>query len=218
MWYEYEVIMKKQIYLRIFAIIILALILSFILVFPKLGILLVEGDNHAKTDAAILLMGSVADRVLQASDLYLSGRVKKIIIAESFMDGHEYLIDRGAQVIGDAQRSEDLAIQLGVSKDDIIVLAGEAKSTQDEAYIIRDFLRDTDIKSVTVVTSSYHSKRSRMIFSKALEAFDITVYASPSIYDSFNPQKWWKDREDMKKVITECLKFANYFLREQFMF
>ena len=36
--------------------------------------------------------------------------------------------------------NEAIAVQLGVPEEDIIILEGNAKSTQDEAVKIRDFL------------------------------------------------------------------------------
>jgi uncharacterized SAM-binding protein YcdF (DUF218 family) len=112
------------------------------------------------------------------------------------------------------------AIDLGVPEENILILEGDAKSTQDEALIIREYIRNNRaIESIILVTSKYHSGRSKKIFRKALSGLDreISIYSSPSKYDTFNASQWWKDKEDIKWVVLEYLKLANFYFREQFL-
>ncbi len=112
------------------------------------------------------------------------------------------------------------AVELGVPENHIIILEYGAFSTQDEAICVRDYLKDREeINSLILVTSKSHSVRSKKIFEKALGALDrdITVISSPSEYDTFNPEQWWRNREDAKAVILEYLKLLNFYLREQFL-
>jgi hypothetical protein len=46
---------------------------------------------------------------------------------------------------------------------------------------------------------------------------EISIYSSPSKYDTFNASQWWKDKEDIKWVVLEYLKLANFYFREQFL-
>ena len=46
---------------------------------------------------------------------------------------------------------------------------------------------------------------------------EIDIYSSPSKYDSFNVNQWWRNREDFEFVVLEYLKLANYYFREQFL-
>ena len=87
------------------------------------------------------------------------------------------------------------------------------KFMQDNYYSHRE------IESFILVTSKYHSSRSKKIFRKALSGLDreISIYSSPSKYDPFNASQWWKDREDMKCVVLEYLKLAHFYFWEQFL-
>ena len=110
-------------------------------------------------------------------------------------------------------------MELGVLEDDIILLDGDAKSTKDEAIALRDYLREEkSISSISLVTSKYHSRRAKKTFARVLEDLnrDITIVSSPSKYDSFKAEAWWKDREDFKKLVMEYLKFINFYLRDQY--
>lgn len=99
------------------------------------------------------------------------------------------------------------AIDLGIPEEDVLILEGNSRSTQDEALTIREYIRNNrEIESIILVTSKYHSGRAKKIFKKALNVFD------PS-----NVKQWWKDREDIKWVVLEYLKLANFYFWEQFL-
>jgi len=109
---------------------------------------------------------------------------------------------------------------LGVADENRIILEGNAKSTQDEALTIREYIRNNrEISSIIIVTSKYHSGRAKKIFRKTLSSLDreINIYSNPSKYDPFNASQWWKDREDIKWVILEYLKLAHFYFWEQFL-
>ena len=103
-----------------------------------------------------------------------------------------------------------------VAKEDIIILPGNAQSTQDEAVAIEQFLKNRpDVDTILLVTSKFHSHRSELIFNKALADLDVEIYSAPTPYDPFQARGWYKDREDIQSVVTEYIKLANYFVLEQ---
>ena len=63
---------------------------------------------------------------------------------------------------GHAQRSKMAAIDSGVPEENILILDGNIRSTQDEALILREYIRNNkEIESIILVTSKYHSRRSK---------------------------------------------------------
>ncbi|TJX13972.1 YdcF family protein [Tissierella creatinini] len=210
--------MKKKNHRKIIiAFIVLVIILA--LSFPRLGQWLVAEDDIVKSDIIVVLMGSVPDRILQAVDLYQEGEADKIVVVNSHRVAYDELLGRDVEIPGDAQLSKTAANSLGIPNEDIIILEGDAKSTQDEALAVREFLRSNDeIDSMILVTSKYHSARAKKIFTRALDSLnrDIGILSSPTKYDSFNAKYWWRNREDAKRVITEYMKLVNFYVREQF--
>ncbi len=201
----------------IISLIVLMIIL--VIVFPRLGKWLVAEDEIVKSDIIVVLMGSVPDRILEAVDLYQDGFADQIVMVNTHMVGYDILLNRGVEIPGNAQLSQSAANSLGVQDEDILILDGNAKSTQDEAVIIKNYLRDKkNIDSIILVTSKYHSKRTKKIFVKALDGLNpgIIVTSSPSKYDTYNSEHWWRNREDVKRVIFEYLKLFNFYTREQF--
>jgi uncharacterized SAM-binding protein YcdF (DUF218 family) len=116
--------------------------------------------------------------------------------------------------------SKTAAIDLGIPEEEVLILEGNSRSTQDEALTIREYIRNNrEIESIILVTSKYHSRRAKQIFKKALSVLDqeIDIYASPSKYDPSKVNQWWKDREDIEWVVLEYLKLANFYFCEQFL-
>ena len=204
-------------------LLILFVFFIFVSVFliPNLGQWLVAEDELQESDMIVVLTGSVPDRILQAVDIYNERYSDKIVLVNGYRVCYDIFVERGVEIPpGNAQLSKMAAIDLGVPEENILILEGNAKSTQDEALIIREYIRNNrEIESIILVTSKYHSGRSKKIFRKALSGLDreINIYSSPSKYDPFNVNQWWKDREDIKWVVLEYLKLANFYFWEQFL-
>ena len=217
---QYNMITGKKI-TTILVILFAFFIFVSVFLMPNLGQWLVALDELQASDMIVVLTGSVTDRILQAVDIYNERYSDKLVFVNSHRVGYDIFVERGVEIPpGNAQLSKMAAIDLGVPEENILILEGNAKSTQDEALIIREYIRNNRaIKSIILVTSKYHSGRSKKIFRKALSGLDreINIYSSPSKYDPFNINQWWKDREDIKWVVLEYLKLANFYFREQFL-
>jgi uncharacterized SAM-binding protein YcdF (DUF218 family) len=165
-------------------------------------------------------MGSVYDRILEAVDLCNEGYSDKIVLINSYIAAKDIIINRGIKVYGDTLLSKMAATDLGIPEEDVLILEGNSRSTQDEALTIREYIKNNrEIGSIILVTSKYHSRRAKQIFKKALSVLDkeIDIYSSPSKYDPSNVNQWWKDREDIKWVVLEYLKLATFCFWEQFL-
>lgn len=205
---------RKYRLLLIFVLILLPLVSLPIIFIPRAGHFLVSQDALQKSDIIVVLMGSIPDRILEAADLYHQGYAKEIIMVETYMVGHTALVKRGVIVPDQAKLSKLAAVELGVPEKKITIIAGESRSTRDEARYIKDYLqKHLEINTVTLVTSKYHSTRARKIFVQALGSLehDITLISHPSKYDTFNPDAWWQDREDAISVLLEYLKLIDFY-------
>ena len=217
---QYNMITGKKIK-TILVILFAFFIFVSVFLIPNLGQWLVAEDDLQASDMIVVLMGSLPDRILQAVDIYNERYSDKIVFANSYKDDYDIFVERGVEIPpGNTQLSKMAAIDLGVPEENILILEGNAESTQDEALIIRKYIRNNRaIESIILITSKYHSGRSKKIFRKALSSLhrEINIYSSPSKYDPFNVNQWWKDKEDIKCVVLEYLKLVNFYFREQFL-
>lgn len=206
--------------LKLKALLIFLLLVSIISVIGcrKVGLWLIKEDHPEKADAIVLLTGSIADRVLQAADIYQSGYAEKIIIAEEYMGAYKELEERGFSIISKTTQTKKALVFFDVPPDSIIILSGDAESTMSEALIIRNYIsQNSYIDTILLVTSSWHTRRASIIFKKAFSEMETpaTVLSIPSAYNKFNAEKWWQSKEDIQVVILEYMKLMNFLLFEK---
>jgi uncharacterized SAM-binding protein YcdF (DUF218 family) len=159
-------------------------------------------------------MGNFTDRVLKTADLYGSGLANRVIIAEESMGGYKGLTDRGVKIISHTSQAVSSLVALGVPADSITVLPGDARSTLDEAVIVRDYIgTNPGLDTLILVSSPYHLRRSSVIFGKAFKEAGLTVFTGTSgsgTYTGFDADRWWRSKEDIQHVLTEVIKIGSF--------
>lgn len=183
------------------------------------GTWLIKKDNPVRADALVILMGSIPDRILEAADLYKAGLADRVVIVEESMGAYRELETRGAHIISNTQQCRNAAIALGIPSENIIVLPGDARSTQQEAIKVREYMKARPgIDTILLVTSSNHTRRASMLFEKAFNksGMQIVVYSCPSKYSNFNGKGWWKQKENIQVVLFEYIKIANFLFIEKY--
>ena len=211
--------MKKPKKLFTTVIVILVVVALIRLSLPSLGNYLVAEDEPQQSDIIVLLMGSGPDRMLGAVDLYHAKYADEILMVRNMVRGYNLVVSQGVNIPHDTDIAKDVAVQLEVPEEKITVLPGDALSTQDEAIQVREYLKnEPDIDSLIIVTSKSHSGRAKKIFVKAMSSIDreIKVLSCPTEYDDFNADRWWKDREDLKRGALEYLKLMHFYVKDQF--
>ena len=109
-------------------------------------------------------------------------------------------------------------ISPGIPQDSITILPGDARSTLDEALEVRDYMAGKPWIDILILASSAaHMRRAYMIFNAALRNTEKPVYVgcSPSAYSSFNPDKWWRRKEDIQSVLGELVKIGSFMVFEK---
>lgn len=202
----------------IFSGVLVALVLLYSVTLSRAGIWLARDDEPVHADALVLLMGGIADRVLQVADLYNQGMAPRVIIVTESMGAYRALEERGIKLISSTVQVRDALIRLGVPADSIVVLPGDARSTMNEAEVIEGYLEsDKRIDTLALVSSSYHMRRAGMIFETAFKDLDnkVTVLCSPSDYTNFRARGWWKHREEIQAVLSEYIKIGSFVFLER---
>ena len=179
---------------------------------------LARDDMPPQADAMILLMGSFPERVLQAVDFYHEGIADRLIIVYESMGAYQALADRGATVIRTTEQARDAAVALGIPDSCITLLPGDARSTLDEAMVVRDYLAGKQsMDTLVLVSSPAHMRRAYMIFRSVLHKSGINacIGCSPSKYSSFKADRWWRRKEDVQSVLSEWLKILSFTVFEK---
>jgi len=170
------------------------------------------GDRPQKADA-ILVLGGDYSRPFQAAELYRQGLASKIYVSvPAREDQHRLLDEAGIAFPREEEIVREVLLKKGVPASAIGYLGKASVSTAAEAQAARALFAK-EAPRLLVVTSPYHLRRSRMIFSDALPAADIRVIATS--YDPF-PHAWWKDQSAARNVLLELAKITYYQLGGRF--
>jgi uncharacterized SAM-binding protein YcdF (DUF218 family) len=151
-------------------------------------------DPLSRADAIIVLSDDnfYADRATHAADLYRHG-MAPIVVASG---------RRLRPNAGIAELMEHDLIERGVPKDKILRLSHNAENTREEAETTAQQALERKWRSVIVVTSNYHTRRARYIFSHVFPPQTL-VRVSGARDGDFDPDHWWQARKSLKEFVRE---------------
>ena len=169
-------------------------------------------DQPRKADAIVVLGGGF-ERPFQAADLYRQGYAPRIYVSAPARE-HQYRIldEAGIPYPREEDVVREVLLKKGVPAGAIALLGKDLISTAGEAQAARALFAQRGVR-LLVVTSPYHLRRARMIFTDALPAADIRMIATS--YELF-PQAWWKDQSAARNVLLELAKIVYYELGGRF--
>jgi uncharacterized SAM-binding protein YcdF (DUF218 family) len=174
---------------------------SFLLIF--LANFLVIEDPLKKADIIIVLSGDLTgERVSHAVELFKKRYANKIIM----------IGDKIQWNTSEPEIMKKHAIHLGISEKDIMVV-NQGKSTYAQAKKLLEVMKENNFKSAIVVTSNYHTKRTKYVFRKIFSPSKLTVIVLPSSSNRFNSLNWWKTSEQAEVLFHEYTKLLWYWLR-----
>ncbi len=101
----------------------------------------------------------------------------------------------------------------GVEEEDIVILDGQSRSTFGDIRALARFLEASPQARVTLVTSGYHTRRTRWTVDRLLgeRARQVTFVSAPT--DGFGTDRWWEVDEGFIAIVGEYLKLGYYALR-----
>jgi len=94
--------------------------------------------------------------------------------------------------------------QRGVPDSAILSYPRPVENTREEAEALRKLAMERGWRHALIVTSSYHTRRTRFIFNRVWpKDYEFRVIAA---HDSdFDPDSWWRTREGLKLVFHETV-------------
>lgn len=181
----------------------------------RLAAYLVVADPLEAADGIVVLSGDETARCPTAANLFLQGWAPKIVLTKSYYP-HEALALRryGIAELESHEKCRAILQFLRVPAQAIEVVDGYNESTADEAYRLQRYLQGQGMQRVIVVTSSFHTRRSRVLLRRVLggSGVAVSVQAAPANF-LFDPQGWWRRRRDSTTLLWEYQKLVFYALR-----
>ena len=171
---------------------------------PLLGRFLIVSDKLEKSDVIIVLgTHTKGQRVDWAAKLSKRGLAEKII-----MCGYQM-----GWKTSTAEIMKRQALALGIPDKAIILDYGwKNHGTWDNAINALSIVKENNFKSAIVVTSNFHTRRSRLAFYKIFKDTNVKILMSPCPGGSYGPEQWWKSRRLIESVFLEYVKLIYYLL------
>jgi uncharacterized SAM-binding protein YcdF (DUF218 family) len=196
---------RRWILLAGVACLLIALALS---AFFGVGRWLVVEDPLAKARAIAVLSGGMPVRAIEAAKLYRQGYAPAVWLTHSPEPG-ESLKAMGIPFEGGEELySTRVLIHEGVPATAIHVLEPPIVNTADEVRVISAALDREKDRSVIVVTSKPHTRRTRLLWHK-LAPGECRAIVRAASDDPFDPRHWWRNTRDALDVVREVLGLMN---------
>lgn len=114
----------------------------------------------------------IKERTLMAVKIYKEKRVNKLI----FMGGQQGISNQANSNISEADRMKELAISLGVLKNDILI-DNKSNNTFENINNALEIIGEEikSIKNIVIVTSEFHLKRCLGILKKKLPNINVSL-------------------------------------------
>ena len=187
-------ILSKLIVILFFTAILFSLYLFRVPILQAFGHFWVVDDDPGPADA-ILILGDdnlQSDRANRAAQLYRAHWAP--IVVASGRPLRSYIS------VPDLMRRD--LVERGVPEKAIVSYPRPVANTREEAESLRNLAVARGWRHVLVVTSNYHTRRTRFIFHRVWPAnFEFKVVAAPDA--DFYPDSWWRSREGVKLVYHE---------------
>ena len=147
----------------------------------KADVLIVLGDDNF-----------YADRATRGVQLFREGKAP-IIVASG---------RRLRPSAGIAELIEHDLVERGVPKDKIVRFTHDGDGTLEEAEALARLVKERKWRKVIVVTSNYHTRRTRYIFRRVFPQ-GIAVSVASARDGDFDPEHWWEKRKSLEELTRE---------------
>jgi len=151
------------------------------------------GEPPRKADLMVVLSGGSGERFATALELWRAEAAPRILVT----DGHGYPDD-----------AFSLLRDRGVPVRALLAPPRPSRSTYEDALAIRQVLEKGEFKSILVVTSPYHCRRTGLILGRVLSRIRVGVTITSSVSLYMSPERWWRSRQGWITVGPEFPKLV----------
>ncbi len=180
-----------------------------------IGWVLVVDEPIRNADIIVVAIDADGAGTLEAADLVKQGVAGRVAVFADPPDNVDLeFIRRGLPYEDVAARSLRELRSLGVSEVELI--PPSVAGTEDEGLVLPAWCDRFDFKSVSIVSTTDHSRRLKRVLDRAMKSHRTTVWVRAARFSAFDPDAWWKTRRDLRTAIVEFEKLALDFARHPF--
>ncbi|MEZ4774959.1 MAG: YdcF family protein [Bacteroidia bacterium] len=188
---------------------IIVLYLIRVPVLRSIGGFLIYEDTLMPSDAIIVLSGNSSERAKKAGELYRQKMAPLVIATGGVVN--QALSAYGIE-ISDAALTEIALRREGVDSAAIRTI-GRGTSTYEESEELLGYVHREGFKRIIVVTSKFHTRRTRSVFRKKFREVGVDVLLAGAEPEDYEVETWWNAEPAMIFVNNEYVKMVYYWLK-----
>ena len=172
---------------------------------------LLRSDPLQKADVIVVMSGGYAVRAQEAAALYNEHWGEHLVLTHDLAPpGLAELRSKGIIQLPEMIDVNQRVLEgLGVPRVNIWRVEADVDNTEEEVQYLGKFLKEKGARSLIMVTSKTHSRRSCLAFHHYFgNEFQITCRYSR--FDPFDPDSWWKSRTGTREFLFEWEKLLMY--------
>ena len=162
----------------VFILLISFLIALISLFIPVMGDYLVVFKPLQHADALVVMAGETSVRLPAAARLYKEGKADKILLTN---DGiFSSWSEEKQRNLYEVEWSEDKLLRMGIPGSAIVKLTYSASGSIFDALNTRKFVLANGVRSLIIVTSDYHTRRSLWAFERVFQGRNVNIGVYPA--------------------------------------
>ena len=201
--FSHTVAQRGGIFFKLVFVVFLAVLLAAVYVVrhPLLrlaGNFWIVDDAAQPSDAIVILSDDNydADRARRAAELFRAGMAPHIVASGRYLRPYASVAELMTHDLKDR----------GVPESAIVPFSHRAQDTREEAAALGPFLAGHGWKKIILVTSNFHTRRTKFIFERTLaEGTQLRVVSAPDF--EYDPDNWWRSREGIKIFFHESVGY-----------
>ena len=164
-------------------------------------------EPPVKSDAVFVLLGNEDVRPWVAAALFNAGLAEEVVMARM----------RGRNPTPQDPPPHEIYVRVlqarGVPEEKIRVLgSGDVSNTMNEIVVLRDYLDDHPDAIVTVVTTNFHTRRTRWSLRRQYGTRADRLRYVSGTHDDFDASDWWLFPYGFEFVLMEYMKLIGYYV------
>jgi uncharacterized SAM-binding protein YcdF (DUF218 family) len=175
--------------------------------------LVIENPTRQSADAIVVMSGSAAikERMETAAQLFRESKAPSVVLTNDGQKGG-WSNEKQRNPYSYEIATDEL-VRLGVPESCIKVLPDVVNGTYEEGVELGEWMNRERVGSVFVVTSGYHSRRTRWTLERTLpNDSGFAVVPVPPGKQTPTPATWWWYRSGWRAVGWEYVKLVQYRL------
>jgi uncharacterized SAM-binding protein YcdF (DUF218 family) len=159
---------------------------------------LIAQDPLEPADVIVVLSGGQGDeRVAQGAQLFHAKQAPRVLLSGGM----------GQMELSTTELMRRQALRHKIPGS-ALLFERDSTSTAEQARYLRPILEREGFRRAIIVTSSYHSRRTRYLFHRIFAGSPVDVRIYPVQKDVFSPVRWWTRDWDTEEVVLEYIKLG----------